>query len=50
MEKNTVVQATDDNTLWRTRFACWITKPTDTHSEYLTLNAFPPQQALRERA
>jgi hypothetical protein len=32
------------------RFACWITKATDTHSEYVTLIAFPRQQWLRERA
>ena len=24
-------QATDDNIIWRKRFACWITKATDTH-------------------
>jgi hypothetical protein len=49
MGKNTAGRATDNNTLGRTRFACWITKPTDTHSEYLILIAFPRQQALRER-
>jgi hypothetical protein len=34
------------------RIACWITKATDTHSEYviLVLIAFPRQQWLRERA
>jgi hypothetical protein len=32
------------------RFACWITKATDTHSEYVILIAFPLQQWLRERA
>jgi hypothetical protein len=25
----------------RVRFACWITKATDTHSEYVILIAFP---------
>ena len=35
-----VGQATDDN-IWRMRFACWITKATDTHSEYAILIAFP---------
>jgi hypothetical protein len=30
--------------------ACWITKATDTHSEYVILTAFPWQQWLRERA
>ena len=30
------------------RFACWISKATDTHSEYELLIAFPQQQWLRE--
>jgi len=30
--------------------ACWITKATDTHSEYIILIAFPLQQWIRERA
>ena len=34
----------------RTGFACWITKATDTRSEYVILIAFPLQQWLRERA
>jgi hypothetical protein len=34
----------------RMRFACWITKDTDSHSEYVTLIAFSRQQWLRERA
>jgi hypothetical protein len=33
----------------RTCFACWITKATDTHSQYVILIAFPRQQRLRER-
>jgi len=37
-------QATDDNTIRRMRFACWITKATDTHSEYVVLIPFPRQQ------
>ena len=32
------------------RCACWIHKATDTHSEYVTLIAFPRQQWLCERA
>jgi hypothetical protein len=44
----TARQATDD-IIWRMRFACWITKATDTHSEYVVLIAFPRQQWLRER-
>jgi hypothetical protein len=46
----TVRQATDDNIIRRMRFACWITKATDTHSQYVILTAFPQQQWLRERA
>ena len=42
-------QATDDNIIRRMRFACWITKTTDTHSEYVILIAFPRQQLLGER-
>jgi len=30
--------------VWRMRIACWITKATNTHSEYLILTAFPEQQ------
>jgi hypothetical protein len=43
-------QATDGNIILRMRFACWITKATDTHSEYLMLIAFPRLQWLSERA
>jgi hypothetical protein len=32
-------EATDDNIIRRMRFACWITKATDTHSEYVVLIA-----------
>jgi hypothetical protein len=34
-------------TIWRRRFACWITKATST--QYVILIAFPLQQWLRER-
>jgi hypothetical protein len=46
----TAGQAADVNIIRRVRFACWITKATDTHSEYVILIAFPRQQWLRERA
>ena len=36
-------------TIWLTRIACWITKVTDTHWEYITLIVFPLQQWLHER-
>ena len=37
-------------TIWRVSTACWITKATNTHSEYVILTACPQQQWLRERA
>jgi hypothetical protein len=46
----TARQATDDNIIWRMRFACCITKATDTHSQYVILIALPRQQFLSERA
>jgi hypothetical protein len=36
----TARQATDDNIIRRMRFACWITKATDTHSECVILNCY----------
>jgi hypothetical protein len=41
--------ATDENIIRRMRFACQITKTTDTNSEYVILIGFP-QQLLRESA
>jgi hypothetical protein len=43
----TASQATYDNIIRRMRFAWWITKAADTHSEFLILTAFPRQQWLR---
>jgi hypothetical protein len=43
-------EATDDNIIRCMLFACWITKATDTHSEYEMLIALPLQIWLRERA
>ena len=37
-------------TIWRMRIARWITKDTNTFSEYLTFFAFPLQQWLEENA
>ena len=37
-------------TIRRMRFARWITKATDRHSEYVTLIALRLKQWLRERA
>jgi hypothetical protein len=47
---DTARQATDDNIIRRMRFACWVTKATNTHSEYVILIAFLRQQWLHERA
>jgi hypothetical protein len=43
-------QATDDNIIWRMNCACWITKATNIHSEYVTLIAFSQQQWMQEHA
>jgi hypothetical protein len=45
----TARQVTDDNIIWSMRFACWVTKATDTHSVYVILTAFPRQKWLCER-
>ena len=37
-------------TIMRMRIACWILKATDTHSECVTIIAFPLQLWLHERA
>ena len=42
--------ATDENVTQRMRFICWVTKATDTHSEYVILIAFPRQQWLCDRS
>jgi hypothetical protein len=46
----TAEEATDYNIIRRMLIACWITKATDTHSEYVILIAFPRQQRLQEGA
>jgi hypothetical protein len=43
-------QATDDNIIRRMRFACWVTKATNKHSECVIISAFPRQQWLCESA
>jgi len=37
-------------TIWRMHIACWVTKATDTHSEYVILISFPLQLWFHERA
>ena len=50
MEKYCVAKPATANIIWCMRIACWITKVTDTHAEYVILIAFPRQQWLHERA
>jgi hypothetical protein len=48
--KNIVQSDRPQMTVWRMRFSCWITKATNTHSEYIIIISFPLQQWLHERA
>ena len=48
MWKNTVQLGKPQTTMWSTRIACWITKATDRHSEYVIIIAFPLHQWLHE--
>jgi len=50
MRDNRLEQATYDNIIRFMRFACWITKVTNTHPEYVIITVFPLQQLLHERA
>jgi hypothetical protein len=43
-------QATNDNIVRRMRFARWVHKAKDTHSETVIYIAFPLQHRLHERA
>ena len=45
----TAGQATDDSIIWSMRFAWWITKVKDTHSEYVILVALPQSRLLGKR-
>jgi hypothetical protein len=49
MLENTVEPERPQMTMRCMRIACWIPKSTNTHSEYITLIAFPLQQRLHER-
>jgi len=44
MWKNIVEPDRPQMAIWRTHIACWIHKVTDTHSGYVILIAFLPQQ------
>ena len=37
-------------TIWRIHISCWISKATNTHSQYVLFIDFPLQQMLHERA
>jgi hypothetical protein len=50
MWKNLVESVGAQMKIRRLRFACFINKATNTHSEYVLVIAFPQQQWLRERA
>ena len=50
MWKNVVQSDRPQMTIWRMRIACWITNATDTHSEYVTIIAFPRREWFCERA
>jgi hypothetical protein len=50
MWKNIVETDRSQMTICRMRIACWITKATDTLSEYVILTDLPLQQWLHERA
>jgi hypothetical protein len=48
--KNTVGPGRPHVTIWRMRIACWISKATDIHIEYVVFIAFLLQKLLHERA
>jgi hypothetical protein len=50
MWKNIVQPGKPQMTTYRRRIALWVSKTTNTHSEYVKLIAFPLQQWLRECA
>jgi hypothetical protein len=50
MSKNTVERDSLQTTVWRMPIEFWITKVTDTHSEYVILIAFPLQQWFHDHA
>jgi hypothetical protein len=46
MWKNGIEPGRPQMTVLHMHIACWVTKATDTHSEYVILTAFPLQQWL----
>ena len=49
MWKNFVEPDRPQITIWRMRIVCWITKATNTHSEYAILNWFSTSKWLHNR-
>jgi hypothetical protein len=49
MWKNIVERGRPQMTIWCVCIACWISKATDKHSEYVIPIAFALQQCLHER-
>ena len=50
LEKNNVEWGRPQMRIRRISITCWITKATNTHSQYVIIIAFPLQQCLQERA
>jgi len=50
VRKSIVEPGRPQMTIWRMLIACWISKATNTHSEYVILIAFPLRYWLHERA
>jgi len=50
VEKKKVDSGRRQMAIWRIRILYWILKATNTHSKYVIIIAFPPQQWLHERA
>jgi hypothetical protein len=49
VENGTAGRTTDENVTWRMRVACWVTKVTNTRSEYEYLLLFARQEMIHER-
>ena len=50
ISKDIVQPGKPQMSIWHIRILCWITKATNTHSEYVVFIALPHQQLLHERA
>ena len=49
MRRN-IVETGGPQIIWRMHIACWKPKTTKTHSEYVIIIAFPPQQWFHQSA